>query len=367
MAVTKEVKYFNSFLLKKTTKSLSGAAVWCGDPSNPDYYPQFPIEVDKSTPSVIDKFWYVEESRILGGFNEAEVDLGVKAYVEDEGDRNTRSKNSLIYSGVYNSRTSINQTNVFSVAEDITKSLDPRYGDIQRLYAEDSNMLVMQESKISSILVDKDALYTAEGDRNVTSSNLVLGDVRQYAGEYGIGVNPESFAVKGNRKYFADVPNGSVMRLSMDGMTEINEYGMDDFFRDEFRRLSPENKREVLDISWTVPWATTTDEITVSGDNIELIEYGMSVEGIVGESGLYVIDIAENGSDLDITLNREISNLSSPQPSAIQFVKIVRDRVVGGYDNNYENYVISIVYNPPSKSSGSGIVSQPLEDEIEPS
>ena len=63
----------------------------------------------------------------------------VKAYiVEDEPNAAFRG-NSLIYSGIYNSRTGFNGTNVFSVGENITKSVDPEYGSIQKLYAEDTN------------------------------------------------------------------------------------------------------------------------------------------------------------------------------------------------------------------------------------
>lgn len=372
MAVTIEIKYFNSFLIKKMVKSLSTEASWCGDPANPDFYPVFPIEIDNSTDAVVQKGWYVEESRIFGGFNENEVELGVRAYAEEEGEVDAVAKASLIYSGIYNSRISLNRTNVFSVAEDISKSLDPRYGEIDMLYAKETNMLVMQEAKVSSILVDKDALYTAEGDRNVTSSNIVLGDVRQYAGDYGTGGFPESFAFKGNIEYFSDVPNGAVIRISADGVTEIQRYGMDDYFRDEFKRMTSENKRISYDVTWAIPWGVTTNTLTIGGDNLDFIDIGMSVEGIDGESGLYITDISESGSDLIITLNKSISNLSSPQPSSIQCVGITRDRVVGGYDNSYENYVISTVYNPPSKSEeaslveSGGVITIPADDEVNP-
>ena len=367
MSNTVEVKFFNSFLLKKTIRAANEAATWCGDGANPDFYPTFPIEVDNTTDAVILKDWYVEESRIYGGFNEAEVDLGVRAYSLEETDRSRRLENSMIFSGIYNSRTSVNETNVFSVAEDITKSVDPSYGSIQRLHSDDSNMLIFQESKVNNVLVNKDAIYTSEGSRDITSSNVFLGDISQYSGDYGIGLFPESLGVSGNRKYFADVPNTAVLRLSRDGITEVSKYGMEDYFRDEFKRISGERKRYIVDMVWDVPWGLTTNTLTLSGDNISEIDYGMAVEGIIGESGLYVIDIGtEAGGEVDITLNRTISNPSSPQNSSIQLVKIVKDRIVGGYDNNYDNYVLSSVYNPPSRSTESGLLVQPVEDTLNP-
>ena len=367
MSKTIEVKYFNTYLLKKVVKAADGISVWSGDASNPEFYPEFPIDADTSTANVIKKDWYVEESRIYGGFNEPETDLGVRAYSISDRDEVSRSKNSLIYSGILNTRTSVNRTNVFSIAEDITKSLDPKFGGIDRLYADDDSMLILQESKVSSILIDKDALYTSEGNRNVTSSNVFLGDVTQYTGDYGTGGFPESFAADGSRKYFSDKPNSAIMRLSLDGLTEINKYGMEDYFRDQFKIISPESKREVFDVSWEIPWASTTDELTVSGENISAIEYGMKVESINGENDLYVIDI---GTPIDnavvITLNREISQLISPQPSVIQFAKIVKDRLVGGYDNNYDNYTLSIQRYPASKSSKSKLVVLPFSRDLRP-
>jgi len=176
--------------------------------------------------------WYVEEARIRGGYNNTSVDFGVKAYLVEDSTAQQHRFNSLIYSGVYNSRTGVNNTNQFSVAEDITRSLDPSVGSIQKLYAEDTNLIIFQESKVSRALIDKDAIYSAEGQPMTTSGAQVIGQVQQYAGNYGISTNPESFAVYGYRKYFVDKNQNVVLRLSQDGITEISAYGMIDYFRD---------------------------------------------------------------------------------------------------------------------------------------
>ena len=60
----------------------------------------------------------------------------------------------------------------------------------------------------------------------------MIGQIIPYAGNWGIGTNPESFAVYGYRKYFVDKNRGAVLRLSRDGITEISNYGMIDWFRD---------------------------------------------------------------------------------------------------------------------------------------
>ena len=177
--------------------------------------------------------WYIEEARIRGGYNNTSVDFGVKAYIVEDTFKQQHRISSLIYSGIFNSRTGVNNTNQFSVGQDITRSADPANGSIQRLYAEDTNLIIFQEDKVSKALIDKDAIYSAEGNASITSSSQVIGQIVAYAGEYGISTNPESFAVYGYRKYFTDKKRGAVLRLSRDGMTEISSYGMHDFFRDE--------------------------------------------------------------------------------------------------------------------------------------
>jgi hypothetical protein len=226
MGAVVEVKYFNSFVLKKT--SSNEQPIWNGSFGIPEDLGGYEVVV-----STFDaQNWAIEEARIRGGYNNTSVDFGAKAYIVEEDESASFRINSLIYSGIFNSRTGINNSNVFSVAEDITKSADPSDGSIQKLYAEDTNLVVFQESKVSRALIDKDAIYSAEGGVSVTSSNLVIGVIQPYAGEFGISKNPESFAIYGYQKYFSDKNNNAILRLSKDGITEISNYGMIDFFRD---------------------------------------------------------------------------------------------------------------------------------------
>ena len=186
--------------------------------------------------------WFIEESRIRGGYNNTSVDLGVKAYlVEDEPNQEHRF-NTMIYSGIYNSRTGINNTNQFSIAESITRSVDPSNRSIQRLHAEDTNLIIFQETKVSRSLIDKDAIYSAEGGAAITTTPLVIGQNIAYAGNFGISTNPESFAVYGYRKYFVDRERNVVLRLSQDGISEISNYGMMDFFRDKLSLVGSTGK-----------------------------------------------------------------------------------------------------------------------------
>ena len=227
-----EVKYFNSFVLKKTNKNQ--LPVWNGSygiPASKGGYPVIPSTNE-------DNSWAIEESRIRGGYNNTSTDYGARAYLVEEEPQASHRGNALIYSGIFNSRTGINQTNVFSTAEEITKAADPVNGSIQKLYAEDTNLVIFQERKVSRALIDKDAIYSAEGGGSITSSNLVIGVIQPYVGEFGISKNPESFAVYGYRKYFSDKNNNVILRLSRNGIEEISRYGMRDFFRDKLNSIS---------------------------------------------------------------------------------------------------------------------------------
>jgi hypothetical protein len=230
MPITLEVGYFNSFYMKR----LADLPVGNGETGSTNY--------TTPTTSVIQEDWYIEESRIRGGYNNVSTDLGVKAYIVEDNDAQQRRKNSLIYSGIFNSRTGINQSNQFSVAEEITRSVDPSGGSIQKLYAEDTNLIIFQEDKVNRALIDKDAIYSAEGSAITTTANLVIGQIVSYAGEYGISTNPESFAVYGYQKYFADRNRNAILRLSRDGITEISNYGMVDFFRDKLSLVGATGK-----------------------------------------------------------------------------------------------------------------------------
>ena len=176
---------------------------------------------------------------------------------------------------MFNSRTGFNATNQFSVGEDITRTIDPANGSIQKLYAEDTNLIIFQESKVSKSLIDKDAIYSAEGNASVTSRNLVIGQNVAFGGEFGISTDPESFAVNGYRKYFTDRDQNIVCRLSVDGITPISNFGMIDFFRDKLSTAKiggikggwdAHNKQYVISISEQPGAKRVTEYNTLSFD-----------------------------------------------------------------------------------------------------
>jgi hypothetical protein len=178
----------------------------------------------------------VESDRIRDDFNAPTIGKGVKASSTlDEPYSQERKGAGMIYSGIFNSTSGVNQLNQFIAAEKITKDLNPIYGTIQKMHARDTDLIVLLEDKIFRILANKDALYNADGNANLTATNRVLGQATPYVGEYGISKNPESFASYGFRAYFTDKARGAVIRLSRDGITEISSKGMSDYILDAYK------------------------------------------------------------------------------------------------------------------------------------
>jgi len=188
----------------------------------------------------------LESDRIRDDFNAPQIDNGVKVSTLLDTYREERRGSGMIYSGIYNSTSGVNNLNEFNMAEKITKDLNPSYGSIQALKTRDTNVVAFCEDKLFKVLANKDALYNADGSMNLVASDKVLGNASSFAGEYGISSNPESLAVDGYRMYFTDKQRNKVLRLSMDGLTPISDAGMTSWFRDNLSPTASVKKQELI-------------------------------------------------------------------------------------------------------------------------
>jgi len=373
------VKYYNSFWLKKTiyVGSLPNPGQGASDenrggigsnfpglPWNPTDYPTFPSSCGNAgnrfaDPAVILNYdevenWFIEESRYQGGYNDVSTDYGAKAYLKEDSNAQEYRPNALIYSGVYNSRTGLNDTNVFSVGESITRSADPHKGSVQKLHAEDTNLIIFQEDKVNRALIDKDQIYTSEGGTQTLPQGTVIGQIVPYRGEFGISKNPESFAVYGFRKYFADKDRGSILRLSHDGMTEISEYGMSNFFRDQLKNIS--ELPQQVDVSrlsngqFSTPSGSAVDPKYIRlqvGSNITDIETGAALI-VVNSTTLapeeYPIYVTAKDANYVYLTSHYTDNTNNPitNGSTIIFRTYKKDKIKGAWDIYDRNYALSI-------------------------
>ena len=177
---------------------------------------------------------YLESRKLFDKFNSIEIAKGTRVNTPVPRFAEETRKAGLLFSGLYNSKTGINQLNQFNMALNPTKELEPNYGGIQKLFTLDTNLLAFAEDKVFRVLADKDALFNADDGVNVTATNLVLGQAMVYQGQYGISTHPESFAFWGNNAYFTDAKRGVVMQLTPANgqLFPISSRGMSNFFRD---------------------------------------------------------------------------------------------------------------------------------------
>lgn len=184
----------------------------------------------------------LESYRILDDYNAPRMDYSLRASTIIEDYEEERKYASLTYSGLYRGDSSINRLNEFNLSLANFKNLDKSFGPVRKLFARDTDLLVLHQDKITSVYYGKNLLVDAVGGSQVASVPEVLGTQIASQTEYGISDNPESFAVWSNNYYFSDARRGVVLMMTGFDVTEISENGMRDYFIDFFS-LAPNTQK----------------------------------------------------------------------------------------------------------------------------
>ena len=145
----------------------------------------------------------------------------------------------LTYSGVFNNESNVNKLNEFNLGLLNFKPLEESFGPIEKLFANQTNILVLQEDKISYVLAGKNLLSDSTQGGVIASVPEVLGTQMSRTEEFGISNNPESFARWGADTYFTDAKRGAVLLLRgagtpSDSLGVASDSGMRSWFRDMF-------------------------------------------------------------------------------------------------------------------------------------
>ena len=148
----------------------------------------------------------------------------------------------ITYSGVYNTESNINKLNEFNLGLLNYKYLEASFGPIYKMDGRQTDVLVLQEDKISYVLAGKNLLSDAAGGGALTSVPEVLGTQIARTEKYGISFNPESYVHWGFDRYFTDVKRGVVIQLrgtaaSNEELKVVSEMNMRTFFRDNFNEF----------------------------------------------------------------------------------------------------------------------------------
>lgn len=220
--------------------------------------------------------------------------------------------NDITYSGVFNDNSNLNNLNVFNLGQANYKTCDESFGPIQVLHGMSTDVLVLQEDKISYVLTGKDLLSDAGGGGALTSVPYVLGQQIARVEDFGISFNPESFSEWGQNMFFTDAKRGAVIKLIGDGrsqqLQEISTLGMESWFRDLFYDKLTTQKLGAYD-----PYM---NEYVLTANSIQLplatpaIPCGATLAYTGKNTPLsYTIDVGEAVGDVVIPINVSVGEI----------------------------------------------------------
>ena len=124
------------------------------------------------------------------------------------------------------------------------KDLPEGFGGIQ--YTNDHNdyLFVLQEDKVSIILVNKNIISSASGTGTITASSNVLGEAVFYPGRNGVSKDPSSIFDSSEEVYFCNKSLSKVYRWSKQkGVEEISGKGMSSIIRASIKRAISNNEQ----------------------------------------------------------------------------------------------------------------------------
>lgn len=199
------------------------------------------------------------------------------------------------YSDTYVPNTNINGLNRFY--GDAFETYDRVNGSIQKLAVRDNYLMTFQELKtgyipiLQSIIEDQGVGNAA----NVAISNKLLNKIRYFAGDYGIGKHPESFARFAGTMYFAD-PNRNVVIKLTNGLQPISMIGMDSYFTTKISYTNTVANSKIIGsydprndeyiVSFTYPSGTNQETVAYN----ELSDRWTSFYSFIPDNGGYIFN-----------------------------------------------------------------------------
>jgi len=247
----------------------------------------------------------VESFKIEDGLAKPGFKIGARVTAVSEQDyKESHRYADITYSGVYNDETNLNKLNEFNLGLVNFKTLEKSFGPIEVLHARQKDILVLQEDKISYVLLDKNLLSDAGAGGSIVSTPAVLGTQMARIEEFGISNNPESFAVHGFDVFFTDSKRGSVINLRGgqgpgDQLSVISSLGMRSWFRDEFIDNMNNIKLGCYDPYMNEYVLSITDDpLDIQTDTVDC---GFTVAQQTSSTPItYTVNLGEYNGDVDI-------------------------------------------------------------------
>ena len=241
----------------------------------------------------------VESFRVKDAVNTNYLNIDLKpTSTSIEKYREIRRFSDLTYGEGYIESTNMNGINVFNASQANFKELEKQNGSIQFLKTRDRNIVVIQEDKAGYVIFGRDLLTMADGGTVLSGTPEILGEYVPYQGEHGCGKNPESITCDAYRLYYVNPRKGTPIRLSIDGVTEIN-YGMVSYFRDMFINNPSSKKLGGYDPYHKKFVLTAEDEDAV----IYNLSCGNTITKEITEEFQYVLDLNDLTGEIVLSYN----------------------------------------------------------------
>ncbi len=213
----------------------------------------------------------VESYKILDSIVGKPMELGERFFsTSNEDYRRMKRFADLTYSGIFNDETNVNKLNEFNLGLVNFKTLEDSFGSIELIDGRETDILTLQEDKISYVLAGKNLLSDSTGGGSIASVPEVLGTQIARVEKYGISNNPESYVKWGFYKFFTDAKRGALIQLKGSGqgeqLTVISEMGMRSWFRDLFIGSGETQKLGAFD-PYMNEYVLSSNEIKIPQDD----------------------------------------------------------------------------------------------------
>ncbi len=282
--------------------------------SGDTYYRNRDINTSDVTDGI---FSTMVDSQLLSDFWQSRIsDIG-RPNVVDKNAKNVTRPTTIYHSGNFIPETNINGLNSFF--DGSFQTYDRNYGAIRKLFGVNGRLDVYHELNVTKVLVEESIVFNQADQGNIGISNTVLSyPAIPYAGEYGT-LNPESFTENEGRRYFFDIRNGKVLRLSNDGLTPISEKLMHSYFESKSNFYSVFN---IIPEVWGV-YDENHDEYIISfgsisrpegftPDELALVSSQADIIVDTREGLTYTFDIEYSGNEqgvpTDFVVTRDLEN-----------------------------------------------------------
>ena len=182
----------------------------------------------------------VESYKVKDSIAGRSVVMGQRALAASAGNYKEADRFSdITYSGVYSSTSGVNNLNEFNLGLANFKECENSFGPIMKMHSRETDILVLQEDRITYVMASKNLISDSTGGGVVASVPEILGTQIARIEEYGISFNPESFVAYGYDMFFTDTKRLAVLKLkgrdaSSDSLEVISNVGMRSWFRDQF-------------------------------------------------------------------------------------------------------------------------------------